>query len=130
MYADTRDYLLDDLLAKLDRALMAVRLEGRVAILHHRVVGLGPAGGPEVRQRVPEASSPGTSRRPSSIARRMGFEIPWWSGSADRLQRWAADLLASGEFGGDGCHAVTGWQRFSSRRSDPLLVWSHVVFGT
>jgi asparagine synthase (glutamine-hydrolysing) len=100
MYLDTITYLPDDILVKLDRASMAVGLEGRVPILDHRVV--------EFAWQLPISYkiSPGYSKillkqllyryAPEELFNRpkQGFGIPvglWLQGP---LKEWASELLS------------------------------------
>ncbi len=139
MLADQTTYLPDDLLAKLDRASMAVSLEVRAPLLDHRIV--------EFSWRLPRALKLRRNlgkwilrqvlyrRVPRAIVERpkMGFSVPidrWLRGP---LRRWAEDLLSSDELGRGGLLApaaiTTAWRDLQAgRRPAGASLWAVIMF--
>ena len=139
MLADQLEYLPDDLLAKVDRASMAVSLEARVPLLDHRVVEFSwrlPA-----RMKVRGRQGKWVLRRllsrrvPDALVNRpkMGFSVPiddWLRGP---LRPWADDLLAESKLERDGfftpAPVVQAWRDFNhGRGSGGLALWGILVF--
>jgi asparagine synthase (glutamine-hydrolysing) len=108
MFLDTVTYLPEDILVKLDRAAMAVSLEGRVPLLDHRVVEfaaglpmsmkLRNGGGKWILRRLLDQYVP-----PELMDRpKKGFSLPiaeWLRGA---LREWAEELLDESRMRRDG----------------------------
>jgi asparagine synthase (glutamine-hydrolysing) len=115
MYLDAMTYLPDDILAKVDRATMAVSLEGRIPFLDHRVAEFawklplsfrirGHQGKWIVRQLLYRYVPRELVDRPKS-----GFGIPLGAWLRGPLREWAEALLDEGRLRRE------GW-------FDPLLI--------
>jgi asparagine synthase (glutamine-hydrolysing) len=137
-YLDTLTYLPDDILAKVDRASMAVALEVRVPLLDHRVVELswrlpqrfklrGGTGKWLLRQIAYKYVLKDLLERP-----KMGFAIPidqWLRGP---LRDWADDLIGSLVRNGDvidGAPVAEKWaEHQSGARNWQYFLWNVLMY--
>jgi asparagine synthase (glutamine-hydrolysing) len=135
MYRDAVSYLPDDILAKVDRASMAVSLETRVPFLDHRVA--------EFAARVP-LDLKIRNGRGKHIVRELlngllpadmvnqgkaGFAIPvgeWFKGT---LRSWAEDLLPRSNEYFNASAVQTRWRdHLSGRRDYTEGLWAILMF--
>jgi len=139
MLVDQLTYLPDDLLAKVDRASMAVSLEVRTPLLDHRVVEFswrlahslkvrGSLGKWALRQVL-------YRRLPRHLVERpkMGFSVPidrWLRGP---LRKWAEGLLSYDELGRSGlldpAPIIGAWRELrEGRRPAGPALWAVIMF--
>jgi len=139
MLADQMTYLPDDLLAKVDRASMAVSLEVRAPLLDHRVVEFSwrlPAA-LKLRGRIGKWALRQIlyRRLPRALVDRpkMGFSVPidrWLRGP---LRQWAGDLLSSNAMAAHGLLKPgpihRAWRDLQEgRRQTGTALWAIVMF--
>lgn len=135
MYLDSRAYLPDDLLTKVDRASMAVSLEVRVPMIDHRVVAFS-WGLPE-RLLFAEGKGKHLLRRvlyryvpPELVERpKWGFQVPVHTWLRGPLREWAEDLLDEAAIRREGwldpAPIRRQWQQHLSGRYN----WQHSLWG-
>jgi asparagine synthase (glutamine-hydrolysing) len=139
MAVDLVTYLPDDILVKLDRASMAVGLEGRVPFLDHRVVERALALGVDVALR--DGQSKWILRQvlyrhvPRGLIERpkMGFGVPVGEWIRGPLRSWAEELLAPERLRHEGFLDATAvdtlWQQHLGRRHDHTYrLWDVLMF--
>ena len=135
MQLDAAIYLPDDILAKVDRASMAVSLETRIPLLDHRLV--------ELAWRMPlKWKFDGQTTKvvlrdivyrhvPREIVDRpkMGFGVPLAAWLRGPLRDWAGDLLAPNRVQAtgllDSASVTQRWEEHSSGRRD----WKYDLWG-
>jgi asparagine synthase (glutamine-hydrolysing) len=139
MYCDAVSYLPDDILAKVDRASMAVSLETRVPFLDHRVAELaaripldlkvrGGRGKYIVRKLLDGLVPRELVERPKA-----GFAIPVGEWIKGPLRPWAEDLLDPAAMRADGLLDPDIVQRrwhdhLRGRRDSSPALWALLMF--
>lgn len=127
MLADQRGYLPDDILVKLDRASMAVGLEGRNPILDPEVLSLAwriPLAQQQERGAKSVLKSVLARYVPESLFERpkQGFSIPLSTWLRGGLKEWGEELLSEASLQRSGLlepQAVgTLWKQHQSARAD------------
>jgi len=140
-FADCVNYLPGDILAKVDRASMAVSLEAREPLLDHRLFEFAARVPPAMQVR--DGRSRWLLRRvlyrsvPEGLIERpkQGFSPPYDAWLRGPLREWASELLEPARLRReellDDQRVGSMWRRFvAGERSAPVTaVWNAVMFG-
>lgn len=134
MWLDVKTYLPDDILVKLDRAAMAVGLEGRIPLLDHRLVNFlaslprsvkaGQRDGKRLLTRLLYKYVP----RELVDRPKKGFGVPIDSWIRGPLRAWAEDLLSERRLRQDGFFVVDEVRRKWREHLDKSRNWQYELW--
>jgi asparagine synthase (glutamine-hydrolysing) len=139
MLRDATGYLPDDILAKVDRASMAVSLETRVPFLDHRLAAVAAriplamkVSGGEGKQILRKALF---ARAPAALFDRpkAGFAVPVGEWIKGPLRGWTESLLEARRLESEGYFDAAIVRRrwsdhLSGRRDSTAAIWSILMF--
>lgn len=139
MFADSKTYMIDDILTKVDRAAMAVSLETRVPFLNHNIFEF--AWSLPIEYKIKNGVGKRILRDilykyvPKELIERpkMGFGIPVDSWLRGELKEWASDLLCFDKIEQQGYLNPQLVQHYwvehqSGKRNWQAALWSILMF--
>lgn len=139
MWSDSKGYLVDDVLTKVDRATMAVGLEARVPFLDHRLVQFAwtlPVSY-KVSNNVGKTILRDVLSRyvPRELYERpkQGFSVPIDDWLRKDLRPWAEELLATGRLEEEGVFDAVLVRHFwnthlDGKRNNERVLWPILMF--